>query len=591
MKQGQSFAFFQEEVSRQAREINAISASFSASGSADAITDQDKMDVLCEGVLKLYSHEFSTIITIMDEEKNNASTYVELVKRLSPTALRIDTASTSESVNAAVSSAPSKQICFNFRDRGHCRYGNTCRFAHQADTSGRPKTQMHNNNRRDSNRRDPCSFCKANKGKTFFHPVENCRYKKQMQEQTKFTLLAFQHQNAASSTQQPNMSQQSVNLANQQSINQQSNQVHQAVIQQQQVQNDQMSDFSWANLQTPTPPGGHPSTVLHFEEVPFPKEETPLTSVLSGSTQQITTHCQPKHTSKSASQFFQFFQKFFQLFIFKIWFLLKVVLLTIFLHVSGISAYAHKASHFLSKGRVLKSFPQFTILLSLCVLFLATHVASDGCYSQPPISDGAHVIFDAYALEHSSQRYDVVWILDSGATTSVCCDVSAFVPGSLQDYYACIKSVSGDTLNCHKRGAVILKSDKNQGSHELTVRDVLYIPEVTINIISVSQLDREGYTTTFGDGRATVQKGNITYLSAKSERKLYFANSHTVPGHPFLANLSSSYTQPQCVHPQPQCVQKRSHPFLANLSSSYTAGLSSIDLWHRRLGHASASYL
>ena len=54
-----------------------------------------------------------------------------------------------------------------------------------------------------------------------------------------------------------------------------------------------------------------------------------------------------------------------------------------------------------------------------------------------------------------------------------------------------------------------------------TLKDVRYIPGFKKMLISVGQLDKEGYRVTFGDGQLKVIKGNLVVARGEKRETLY----------------------------------------------------------------------
>ncbi|KAG7533590.1 Retrotransposon Copia-like N-terminal [Arabidopsis thaliana x Arabidopsis arenosa] len=124
------------------------------------------------------------------------------------------------------------------------------------------------------------------------------------------------------------------------------------------------------------------------------------------------------------------------------------------------------------------------------------------------------------------------WIIDSGATTHVCCNLSLF---------ADINSISDTTVKLPNSSQIIInQSGTVMLSDKLILKNVLFIPSFHLNLIS--ELTRG----------LMIGKGHL-------ENKLYFLDN---------ASSSSSSQAPS--------------PFICNLNAS-----DSSSLWHSRLGHPS----
>ena len=101
----------------------------------------------------------------------------------------------------------------------------------------------------------------------------------------------------------------------------------------------------------------------------------------------------------------------------------------------------------------------------------------------------------------------------------------------------------------------------------LLLQDVAYIPSLRRNLISISILDRQGYSFHFGGGKMDIFSNSVLIGNGVLFGNLYSLNLHHGP----LCDSSSINSVVGC---------KRAR---MNLSSSM--------LWHKRLGHISRQRL
>ena len=85
------------------------------------------------------------------------------------------------------------------------------------------------------------------------------------------------------------------------------------------------------------------------------------------------------------------------------------------------------------------------------------------------------------------------WIIDSGATSHMCCDKNEFNQFSRLEEHVQISLGDGRNLSAHGRGSVKLKMRLPGGKSQLcTLHDVLYIPELKYNLFSVGHANDAG---------------------------------------------------------------------------------------------------
>jgi histone deacetylase 1/2 len=150
------------------------------------------------------------------------------------------------------------------------------------------------------------------------------------------------------------------------------------------------------------------------------------------------------------------------------------------------------------------------------------------------------------------------WIMDTGASLHICTNLDSFVTASLRKCKFKVTVANGGVMYGNQMGDVRLKSfDKAGNEVEILLKDVLYLPGMSYNLISVSKLVDDGHRASF-ERIAEVFSGNSCVLGATLRNKLYHVN--TEPPHSVNAfNLKM--------------------------------GTNKIDVKHRQFGHASEPYL
>ena len=136
-----------------------------------------------------------------------------------------------------------------------------------------------------------------------------------------------------------------------------------------------------------------------------------------------------------------------------------------------------------------------------------------------------------HALETSNVQGDY-WIVDSGATCHICKDKSLF-----EDFKSLQKTQEvtlGDrsVLEAHGIGVVTLKL-KLPGGRTLIGRlnDVLYVPKLAYNLLSVSKMTEMGKRIHFNDieGRVISDDGELVAIALKTGN-LYYLNCERIDG-------------------------------------------------------------
>ena len=132
-----------------------------------------------------------------------------------------------------------------------------------------------------------------------------------------------------------------------------------------------------------------------------------------------------------------------------------------------------------------------------------------------------------HALATSNSQADS-WILDSGATCHICCNRTLFS----ELYFKPSQDVTlGDNHVIKSAGCGTVKiqlAQKNGSYLDCTLYDVLYVPELSFNLLSISRITDRGKTVTFDeftsdiiceDGEiigSAIKNGCLYYLSCKN---------------------------------------------------------------------------
>ena len=110
------------------------------------------------------------------------------------------------------------------------------------------------------------------------------------------------------------------------------------------------------------------------------------------------------------------------------------------------------------------------------------------------------------------------WIIDSGATTHMCNDKSLFTKLQQLNHPQEVALGDGHVVKASERGTVTLemKLPGNQ-VRKCDVHDVLYVPELSYNLLSVSKAAEAGKTFEFDGerGRIVGTNGKLIGIATK----------------------------------------------------------------------------
>jgi hypothetical protein len=151
----------------------------------------------------------------------------------------------------------------------------------------------------------------------------------------------------------------------------------------------------------------------------------------------------------------------------------------------------------------------------------------------------------------------------------------------------------------------MLTSNTNTNTNTNTTIRVLYVPEFRISLLSVLQLDKDGWTATFGNGKAVLRDSGSVCLTVPSIDNLYRFKLHQLEeAHAVTTRskaLAQQTTQPMDMAPIEDTASSEdtaptedtasTEPQIISTQQSRLSkkGPDSIDIWHRRLAHDEAT--
>ena len=121
------------------------------------------------------------------------------------------------------------------------------------------------------------------------------------------------------------------------------------------------------------------------------------------------------------------------------------------------------------------------------------------------------------------------WIVDSGATCHMCNDQKLFV--KLHNLQKPLKVTLGNGygLDAIGRGVVVLETKLPSGRmKKCKLHDVLYVPKLSYNLLSVSKATELGKTTRFGEASCQILDANRKLIAVATRiGDLYYLNCRT----------------------------------------------------------------
>ena len=124
----------------------------------------------------------------------------------------------------------------------------------------------------------------------------------------------------------------------------------------------------------------------------------------------------------------------------------------------------------------------------------------------------------SFMVKHYS-TFPREWVLDTGATGHMCCSREDFE--SLVKLPKDKKVYLGDRSEVPAYGVGTVELNTN-----LVLKGVLYVPNFTVNLCSVSTLDRDGLTVTFGNMRCAISRDGEDVICGTGNAGLYTLNNN-----------------------------------------------------------------
>lgn len=124
----------------------------------------------------------------------------------------------------------------------------------------------------------------------------------------------------------------------------------------------------------------------------------------------------------------------------------------------------------------------------------------------------------SHALSVSDKKFlHSSWIVDSGATCHMTNDKFKFTNFSLFDSSLSVALGDGHSLEAPGKGCVLLRTRVPHGERVCTLSDVLYVPELSFNLLSISKVTKSGKVSEFSDNLCKIKEktGNCVAVAEK----------------------------------------------------------------------------
>lgn len=146
-------------------------------------------------------------------------------------------------------------------------------------------------------------------------------------------------------------------------------------------------------------------------------------------------------------------------------------------------------------------------------------------------------MYSFVSINNSFQSF----IIDSGASNHMCGDENMFKSlerGSFGE----IVVASGKEIYAKGKGEIVLKIGKENEEIEITLIDVLFVPEITANLISVKKITEKGISVIFNGNTCVLRNSEKGYLIGKFDNGTYKLSSNK------YACASYQVSDALCVH-------------------------------------------
>lgn len=126
----------------------------------------------------------------------------------------------------------------------------------------------------------------------------------------------------------------------------------------------------------------------------------------------------------------------------------------------------------------------------------------------------------ALLADEDESRARNLWILDSGATEHMTSDRRKF--SNLRHHASEVEVANSERINVSGVGDISFPIYEENEERNITIQNVLYVPKLGGNLLSIGRIEEKGLKVEFADGKAKVIDNNgKTLLSARKKGRLY----------------------------------------------------------------------
>ena len=186
----------------------------------------------------------------------------------------------------------------------------------------------------------------------------------------------------------------------------------------------------------------------------------------------------------------------------------------------------------------------------------------------------AHLCFVSMYIKESGE--DEPWVIDSGASRHMCNNEKMFqnIGHSTTKY---ITVANKNKLSVLGEGPVCIKTNKNNVITRLNFMNALCVPNLSINLLSVSCLNKDGFDVNFN------HRDKTCYIVNSNNKVL--ATGNLMPNGIYVLNTkdkNSAYSANN---------NNNSSNDIYSAPAAVALLTQDLDLWHRRLGHLNFQYM
>ena len=518
----------EETLSSFVQKIGHSAADLSAMGSLIEIKDELKLVVLLEGVRPSHGDNFNVVLELLDQQDD--LTFAKAVAKMRPVARRyeLDAAETAKKAaetakKAAVDGTNNRGAagtgdCFDYRDYGECKFGSACKWHH-----GVPGTMR-------------CTYCGGKHRPKICTKKNDNRTEHKAKAATEVKAKAQQSKDIAAEVKaqvEKQMAAAAKAEAKEKSVKAEAEakaKAKAARAQPQYFDSDSDDDYDSDTLPEVAKVAKEAAPVVQSKHGMLVMFLVLCLSIVFSSAQKLAgTH---RHFGSVMNL------------------LLLAIVCSYCLLGGGIRGVSASALH-VSPVAVVPNFPP--VLSGGCERagFGAMSTIGEVCMMADSQSRFQHV----HRLKQS-------WSIDSACTTHITMDMGIFTKRTIQHKSTKIETADGSYMHAPLMGDAVVRVKDSRGTiNKLRLKDVLYVPTASSNLISVARLLRDHHRIVFDNDICTI-----------------FNRSN---GQSFVSRMRKHLFDVHQVHDDADS---------ANVADS-TEGLTETQLWHNRLCHYSAQYV